>query len=66
MSSGDPRRAQAALDRQIEIGAVDADKELRRHPLLLRNETPADAQQFRQPFQWFYQAHYGQPVYGAE
>tara|TARA_B100000900_G_scaffold346948_1_gene311916 strand:- start:60 stop:224 length:165 start_codon:yes stop_codon:yes gene_type:complete len=54
MSSGDPRRAQAALDRQIEIGAVDADKELRRHSLLLRNETPADAQQFWQTFQWFY------------
>ena len=66
MSSGDPRRAQAALDRQIEIGAVDTDKELRRHPLLLRNETPADAEQFRQPSQWFYQAHYGQPVYGAK
>ena len=66
MSSGDTRAAQAALDRQIEIWAVDADKELRRHPLLLRNETPADAQQFRQPFQWFYQAHYGQPVYGTK
>ena len=66
MSSGDARRAQAALDGQIEIGAVDADKEIRRHPLLLRDEAPADAQQFGQPFQWFCQAHYGQPVYGAE
>ena len=54
MGGGNPGCAQAALDWQIEIGAVDADKELRRHPLLLRNETPADAQQFWQPFQWFY------------
>jgi hypothetical protein len=50
MSSGNPRHAQAALDRQIEIGAIDTDKEVRRHALLLRDEPPADTQQFRQSF----------------
>ena len=50
MSSGNPRRAQAALYRQIEIGAIDADKEVWRHTLLLRDEPPANTQQFRQPF----------------
>ena len=66
MSGGDPNRTQAALDRQIEIGAVDADKQIRRYLLLLRDEAASDAQQFGQPFQWLYETHHGQAVYGAQ
>ena len=66
MSGGYPSRTQAALDRQIEIGAVDADKQIRRYLRLLRDELASDAQQFGQPFQWFYEAHHGQAIYGTE
>ena len=66
MGSGDPQSTQAALDRQIEIGAVDADKQIRRYLLLLRDKAASDAQQFGQPFQRLYETHHGQAVYGAQ
>ncbi|GIR91733.1 MAG: hypothetical protein CM15mP92_1970 [Halieaceae bacterium] len=65
MSSGDPGARRRRSTGKLKSGLSTPTKDPA-HLLLLRDEAASDAQQFGQPFQWLYETHHGQAVYGTQ